>query len=232
MAAAPLFRVENLSLALTGAVAGPASWLRDLSFELQAGERVALVGAPGSGKSAVMRTLALLQKPTAGRIHLDDTELTCLPERALRSLRRRFQYVGGHPNRSLPPKRTVEETLIEPLQIHRLGSPAEQKAQAQARLAQAGLNPWLLTRPVSALSAALRQRVSLARALILRPHLLLTDELIEHLEPSAATPLLASLSAECQTAGLTWLWTTADPELARRYSDRMLRLDAGRLLAA
>jgi peptide/nickel transport system ATP-binding protein len=230
MTAAALFRVENLSLALTHAAAGLGASLQDLSFELQAGERVALVGAPGSGKSAVMRALALLQKPAAGRIYFEDQELTRLPDRKLRAVRRRFQYVGGHPGRALAPQNTVEDTLMEPLQIHRLGSRAEQRAQAQAGLTQAGLNPWLLARPIGVLSAALRQRVVLARALILQPRLLLTDEVIDHLEPSAVAPLLEYLSTWCQAAGLTWLWTTSDLVLARRYSGRVLRLDHGRLI--
>lgn len=134
---------------------------------------------------------------------------------------------------TLPAHYTVAETLIEPLRIHRHGSASEQRERAAVIANRLGLNPLLLSRKVSALSAAMRQRVALARALTLQPRLLLCDELTERLEPAAARPLLETVARACRTRHerSAWLWTTSDRALAHAFADRVLRFDNGRLVA-
>jgi len=224
-------RVETLTTAPARTPAGPASLLQGIDFELRPQEQVALLGAHGSGKTTLLRSVALIQRPVAGRVFLGAEELTRLSEYKLRRLRRWFQFTGGHPARALWPAATVAQTLREPLQIHRLGSAPEQDAQIAETLHLFDLPPWLLNRPVASLSVALRQRLILARALTLKPRLLLTDEVIDHLEPAAAAPLLERLSDLCRRQALTWLWSTSNADLARRFSDRVLTLEGGRLLA-
>lgn len=229
MSAVLPLRVETLSTAPARTLSGPVSLLRGLSFELRPGEHVALLGARGSGKTTLLRSVALIQKPAAGRVFFEAEDLTRLPESKLRGRRRSFQFTGGHPARALWVSATVAQAMREPLHIHRLGSAAEQEARAVAALQLFDFPLWLLNRPISSLSVALRQRLVLARALVLQPRLLLTDEVIDHLEPAAAVPLLERLSDLCRRHDLTWLWSTSSAALARRFSDRVLVLEDGRL---
>jgi peptide/nickel transport system ATP-binding protein len=234
---APLLRVENLTWRETpdplhpGPVRTPA--FERVSFDVAEGAHVAVVGAPGSGKTALARAVALLEKSRGGKVYLEGRDITRLWGGQLRALRQRLQFVGGDPMRTLPPHYTVEQTLIEPLQIHRLGSADEQRARVTAVSEWFRLNPLLLTRKVSMLSAAMRQRVALARALTLHPRLLVCDELTDRLEPSAAQPLLAMVARACRASRgpIAWLWTTSDRALARAFADTVLLLEDGQLVA-
>ncbi len=226
-----LLRVEALRFA-TGAAPGGDGLSEGVSFTLAAGEQAALLSPRGPLRTGLMRALALLDRPEAGRILFGEVDLVRLPKARLQAARREYQYVGGNPARTLPSHFTVGAALAEPLRIHRLGTPAEQATRAAAVLTRLGLNAWLLRQSVRALSPALRQLVSLARALSLEPRVLLTDDLTDFLEPAAAPPLVERLAALCRADGIAWLWTTADAALARRHSDRVLRLEAGRLQPA
>jgi ABC-type glutathione transport system ATPase component len=227
----PLLRVERLSQTIPFAAENllPVTALRDISFSLEAGEQVAVVGAPGSGKTTLLRAVALLQRPEAGRIFFEGQDITRAWGGQLRALRQRLQFVGGDPLRSLPPSAGVSESLLEPLRIHRHGSGREQTARVEAMAAQVGPNPLLLGRKVSALSAGMRQRVLLARALTLKPRLLICDGLTERLEPALTQPLFETLARLCRAEAVAWLWATADPALARQFAGRVLRLENGRL---
>jgi ABC-type glutathione transport system ATPase component len=232
MPAPVLLRAAGLTPAAARSVSGAPPALSRLSLQLNHGEQVALVGAAGSGKTALLRALAVIHKPAAGTVEFEGADLLKLPDHKIRALRRRFQYVGGQPTRSLPPRQTVAEALREPLDVHRLGSAREREAQVEAALAAWGLNRWLLKRSIGSLSSTLRQRVALARALLLKPRLLICDEVIDHLEPAAAQPLLRDLSAQCRAQGTGWLWSTRDASRARAFADRVLRLEGGQLLPA
>jgi ABC-type glutathione transport system ATPase component len=234
---APLLRVENLTGSETSGPIHPSPVrtrvFERVSFDIAEGEHVAVVGAPGSGKTALVRAAALLEKSQGGKVYLEGRDITRLWGGQLRALRQRLQFVGGDPMRTLPPHYTVEQTLLEPLQIHRLGSADEQRARVTAVTEWFRLNPLLLTRKVSMLSAAMRQRVALARALTLHPRLLVCDELTDRLEPSAAQPLLAMVARACRAPRerIAWLWTTSDRALAHAFADRVLRLEDGQLVA-
>lgn len=229
---AELLRVDALRFKIGSAASGAADLFEAASFALAPGEHVAVLGPRGPVRTALLRAVALLDRPQSGRVCLGPLELTRLPEARLRAARREFQYVGGDPARSLPLRFTVADALLEPLHIHRLGTPAERLARAEAALALFHLNRALLGQAVASLSLALRQMTSLARALSLEPRLLLTDEVVDYLEPAAGCALLERLAAHCRAHSVAWLWTTADPGLARRFSDRVLRLEDRRLLPA
>lgn len=229
---AALLRVDALRFESESAAHGAADFFEAVSFTVAPGEQVALLGPRGSSRAALMRAVALLDRPKSGRIFLGEVELTRLPGAKLRAARREFPYVGGHPARSLPPRFTVADALNEPLRIHGLGTPAERRARAEAALAIFQMNRALLGQGVYSLSTTLRQMTCLARALSLEPRLLLAEAVVDYLEPAAGPALLDRLSAHCRAHGLAWLWTTADPALARRYSDRVLRLEDRRLLPA
>jgi len=226
------FCVEQLNTALLRTSAGPRAFLSHIDLTLTAGEQVAVVGAPKSGKTQLTRALALLQRPSAGRVLLDDLDLTRLSEAKLRNVRRHLQFVGGNPARAVLSTQTVEAVLREPLDIQRLGSVAERRARVEEAARVLGINVWLLTRPLASLSLALRQKLLLARALMLNPSVLITDEVIQHLEPAVAPGLLGRISALSRERNTAWLWTTTNLALARRYADRVLVLKEGRLSEA
>jgi ABC-type glutathione transport system ATPase component len=204
---------------------------REVSFSVAAGERVAIVGQPGAGKTALLRTVAFLQRPAAGRVYFEGGDVGRLGGADLRRLRQRLQYVGGDPRYLLLPDQTVSQALLEPLQIHALGTPSERHARCEAAASLLGVSRLLLERKSNLISPALRQRVALARALTLQPRLLLCDELIDRLEGAAARPLLELVAHACRALPepAAWVWTTSNDELARAFSDRVLHLEAGRL---
>jgi len=218
----PLLEVENLSPAVHGRA--PVAFA-GLSFRLNAGEQVAVVGPAGCGKTSLARAVSLIDRPSAGRVGFDGQDITRAGGGRLRALRRALQYVGGDARRSLSPRLSIAQVLAEPLQVHRLGSNAERQAQVAGAAEAWQLNPLLLGLRANALSHGLCQRVALARACLLQPRLLVTDELAERLEPGGVRPLLALVSGLCRAAGMAWLWTTRDAALARQYSDRIVEMN-------
>ena len=232
MPGVPLLQVKNLHQ--SQASRGPRrsqrpTVLQDVSFSVEAGERVAVVGPPGSGKTALVRAVALIDIPEAGGVYWEGEDITRARGGRLRALRRKLQFVGGDPRRTLSPRLSVEDILAEPLLVHRLGSASERRARVEAAATAWGLNALLLGCKVSALSAAMCQRVALARALILQPRLLVCDGLADRIEPAAARLLLESLARACRSAGFAWLWTTSDRVLAEAFADRVLVMEDGRL---
>jgi ABC-type glutathione transport system ATPase component len=229
-----LLQAQNLKQ--VGRAAGPAAsaiLFEALSLHVAPGERLAVMAAPGGPAAALARAVGLLQRPVEGRIVFEGQDVTKASGGALRALRRRLQYVGGEGRRALAPRLNLENLLAEPLNVHRLGSPAERRLRA-AEAAQAwGLNRYLLQLPASALSAALCQRAVLARACLLNPRLLVCEFPTQRLEPAAARPLMARLAEHCQSTGLACLLFTGDPNLAREFAGRCLRLHPnGQLRAA
>jgi ABC-type glutathione transport system ATPase component len=183
-----------------------------------------VVVQPGAPASALARAVALLHRPAGGQVRFEGQDVTRAGGRQLRALRRRLQYVGGEGRRALAPTLRLSDLLAEPLNVHHLGTAAERRAQVTAGAQAWGLNPYLLQWPAAALSAALCQRVVLARACLLGPRLLVCDHITRRLEPAAAAPLLARLAAHCQGVGLACLLFTPDLALARDFGQRQLRL--------
>lgn len=223
---APLLRVENLRPSPTD----PAfprlstSHLENFSLTLGVGEVVAIVGSHGVGKTALMRALALVQAPATGRVFFNNREITAWRGGRLRGLRSQFQYVGGHPLRTFPPRVTLRAALLEPMQIHWRGSKMEQATRLQTVTALLELNPLLLDRRIESFSVTLRQRAALARALMLQPRLLMVDELIERLDPAAALPLLSAFIGACRQNNIALVWTTTNLPLATQFSNRVIPL--------
>ena len=226
----PLLQVESLSQVERAAgSAGPRNYFAAVSFTLAPGEQVAIVGPRGAGKTRLARAVALIDRPTSGRVILEGADVTRAWGGRLRALRRALQFVGGDARRSLSPRLSLAQVLDEPLQVHHLGRPAERQAQVAAAAEAWQLNPLVLELRANALSAAVCQRVALARAGLLQPRLLVCDELTERLEPAALRPLLALVARWCRAAGRAWLWTTTSAALADEFADRVLVLDGGQL---
>lgn len=199
--------------------------LRDISCEVAAGEMVAIVGASGVGKSTLLHLLGGLDRPDAGRIQVGDADLIAMPDPALVAYRNRhvgFVFQFHH----LLPEFSAVENAEMPMRIARMPL-AEARAAATRLLVRVGLGERLGHRP-SMLSGGEQQRVAVARALIMKPSLLLADEPTGDLDEDTADRLHALLREMHAEHGLTSLIATHNPRLAAAC-DRVLRLQDGRL---
>src|SRR5258708_13356545 len=154
MPSAPLLQTENLTqFARVDNSSHPVKVFAEVSFTLAVCEQVAILGARGAGKTALARAISLIDRPAGGRVLFESQDVTRAWGGRLRALRRGLQYVGGDARRSLSPRLSIEQVLTEPLQVHRLGAPAERRAQVEAVAAILGPTPPFLTFPLNALSS-------------------------------------------------------------------------------
>lgn len=208
---------------------GPLQAVSQVDLSLREGETLALVGESGCGKTTLGRLLLGLLPPTQGQVFFDGTDLAALSPRALRAQRRQMQPVFQDAAAALNPRHTVEQLLGEPLRIHKLCPRGERPRRGAALLEEVGLAPALLGRYPHELSGGQRQRVGLARALALRPRLLVCDEPVSALDVSVQAQML-NLLAELQKAhGLTYLLISHDLGVVRHSADRVCVMFLGRL---
>ena len=203
-----------------------------VSFDLAAGEMVALVGESGCGKTSTAQAVMRLVDAEAGTIRFEGRDLTGLGVRALRPLRRRIQMVYQDPYESLDPRFRVREAVGEPLAIHRLGgTKAEREARVREALARVELTPseLYLDRYPHELSGGQRQRVAIAAALVLEPVLLVADEPVSMLDVSVRAGVLSLLDSLKQS-GLAILMITHDLSTAARFADRIAVMYLGRIV--
>jgi lipoprotein-releasing system ATP-binding protein len=200
--------------------------LRDLDLQVEAGEMLAIVGASGVGKSTLLHVLGGLDRVDAGRISLDGAELTAMPDADIVAFRNRrvgFVFQFHH----LLPEFSAIENAEMPMRIARLPL-REARARADELLRRVGLGDRLTHRP-GMLSGGEQQRVAVARALVMKPAILLADEPTGDLDEQTADSLHALLREMHQAYGLTSVIATHNPRLAAAC-DRTLRLEAGRLI--
>jgi peptide/nickel transport system ATP-binding protein len=203
----------------------------DVSFTIYPGETVGLVGESGCGKTTLGRALLRLTEPTAGRILFEGTDLARLPAEALRHRRREFQLVFQDPYAALNPMLTVGEAILEPLRVHGVGgSRAEQKARVRELLRTVGLSEDAEQRYPHEFSGGQRQRICIARALALRPKLIVCDESVSALDVSVQAQVLNLLNDLKRELGITYLFITHDLSVARFMSDRLLVMSQGRIV--
>lgn len=232
--------VEVLNLCKTYPVRGshqPRRVVDDVSFRIERGQTLGIVGESGSGKSTIARLLLRLIDPDSGSIRLDGHDLLTISSRELRHLRRRMQIVFQDPYAALNPRMRVEEIVGEPLLIYppsiAPGDPSAHKttrAKVLEALTMAGLDRSALPRYPHEFSGGQRQRINLARALILRPELLVLDEPTSALDVSVSaqiTYLLRELQRELQ---LTYVFITHSMPLARYMADQILVMRQGRIV--
>jgi predicted ABC-type transport system involved in lysophospholipase L1 biosynthesis ATPase subunit len=211
-----------------GRPAAPVHALRGVSLEIRRGERVALRGKSGSGKSTLLNLLGGLDHATAGRIEVAGRDLARLSGREL--ARHRLATVGMiFQSFNLIPSRTALENVALPL-IFAGRPPAERRAVAGRALEAVGLGQRLDHRPAE-LSGGEQQRVAVARALVNDPLILLADEPTGNLDSATAGEVVGLMLEHVQARGTTLVLVTHDEELARRCTERVLRLHDGRLLA-
>ena len=233
---APLLVVENLAkryrLAREHlfAAAPEVQALEDVSFELPPGRSLGVVGESGSGKSTLARLVMALEAPSSGRVLLDGQDLHALPPPALRRARSRFQMVFQDPYGSLDPRRTVLQTVAEPLAILQRAGRAEQRERAAEMLDAVGLRRTDLAKYPHEFSGGQRQRIAIARALVTRPALIVADEPVSALDVSVQAQVLNLMQDLQDRFGVTYLFISHDLAVVDLVCDQVLVLCQGRVV--
>lgn len=201
-----------------------------VSLTLARGEILGLVGESGSGKSTILRAIAGLWPPSAGRIMLDGANLSAHVNKRDRSALRRVQVVFQNPDASLNPRQTVREILAQPLRLYFNAGPAEVEARARSLIADVRLSPAHLDRRPAQLSGGERQRVALARAFAAEPDVILCDEVTSALDVSVQASVLALIHDLCHARGTSCLFVAHDLAVVAALCDRVAVLHRGRIV--
>jgi oligopeptide/dipeptide ABC transporter ATP-binding protein len=204
--------------------------LDSVTLTVRSGETVGVLGESGSGKTTLVRLAAFLLRPTRGRVLVDGTDVWSLGGEARRRLRQRLQVVFQEGSDALDPLQSVAAAVAEPLANFRIGSRAERSAAVAEALAAVGLTPDLAGRHPGELSGGQRQRVGIARALTVRPSLLLLDEPVSALDVSVGAQVLNLLAALQREQGLGYVLISHELPVVRYLAERVVMLYAGHVV--
>ncbi|TBV16850.1 ABC transporter ATP-binding protein [Stutzerimonas kirkiae] len=204
--------------------------VRQATFDVFPGENFAIVGESGCGKSTLTRILAWLEIPEKGDIELFGQSLSFLPKKQLVKLRQQFQLLLQDPFNSLPPRMTIGRMIAEPLLIHQRLGKAQLRERVLAAMAEVGLDPALHDHLALNLNGAQRQRIAIARALILSPKLIILDETLSSLDPGEQQKLLELFDRLQKKHGLTYIFISHDLAMVRRSCDRIAVMYLGEMV--
>lgn len=207
----------------------PVIAVTEVDFEVSAGKTLALVGASGSGKSTIARCVARLEKPDSGQIWFDGTDLARLTARDLLPIRSGIQMVFQDAATAMNPRFSAAEVIQEPLRIQGR-SRSEQRDITEALMKEVALSPDWLNRPVMEFSGGQRQRLVIARALTLRPKLLVLDEALSGQDLSIQAQIANLLLDLQETYSLTYLLISHDITLVARMADILAVMSNGRIV--
>ncbi len=231
-----LLRVDNLVKHFVsggGRLGSPATVVRavnEVSFCVPRGSSMGLVGESGCGKSTVARTLLRLIEPDDGSIVFDGIDLRRAGAAQMRALRQRMQIVFQDPYASLNPRRTVRQTLEEPLRVHRRGNARTIAEQVAKTLHDVGLPLDALDRYPHEFSGGQRQRIGIARALVLDPELIVADEPVSALDVSVQAQILQLLAKLREERGLSFVFVSHDLGVVRQFCDTVSVMYLGRIV--
>lgn len=201
-----------------------------VSFEIQHGETLGLVGESGCGKSTIGRAILQLHKPTSGKVLLDDVDLTTLDSESLRQMRPKMQMIFQDPYASLNPRHPVRKIIAEPLFAHGVASGHELQNKVTEMMTLVGLNPAHIHRFPHEFSGGQRQRIMIARALVLRPSFVVCDEPISALDVSIQAQIVNLLQELQEQLGLTYLFISHDLGMVRHISSRVVVMYLGKVM--
>lgn len=231
-----LLKVDGLKkyFPITGGVLGKQTGavkaVDDISFWVNKGETLGLVGESGCGKSTTGRMLMRLIDPTEGRVEFEGRDLVTLSDSDMRRARKDMQMVFQDPFASLNPRHTVEKILEEPLIVHGIGTKKERKQMVKEMLEVVGLSSYHAKRYPHQFSGGQRQRIGIARALMTRPKLIIADEPVSALDVSIQSQVLNLLEDLQKEFQLTYIFIAHDLGVVKHISDRVGVMYLGRLV--
>lgn len=225
----PLLEVVDLHLSYSTR-SGELRAVDGISFEIHRGETLALVGESGCGKSSTAKLILRIKTPTAGSIYYEGQDIMRLSGAELKQVRRRLQMVFQDPYSSLNPRMTIEQTLLEPLIVHRIGDKVSRNTRVKELLKLVGLTSNHAARYPHEFSGGQRQRIGIARALAVGPSLVVCDEPVSALDVSVQAQIINLLRDLQDQLGLSYLFISHDLAVVKNVADRIAVMYRGRIV--
>ncbi len=231
-----LLEVKNLKKyfpitgGLLGKKVGNVYAVDDISFNIKEGETVGLVGESGCGKTTLGRTILKLYDPTEGFVTFDGTEISSLSQKEMLKVRRNIQMIFQDPFDSLNSRKTVGEIIEEPMEIYKTGSSEERKKEVRTLLKKVGLSEDSYFKYPHEFSGGQRQRIGIARALALKPKMIICDEPVSALDVSIQSQILNLLIELQKEMNFTYLFIAHDLSVVKHISDRIAVMYLGKIV--
>jgi oligopeptide/dipeptide ABC transporter ATP-binding protein len=201
-----------------------------VSFTLPVGKSLGIVGESGCGKSTLARLVTRLIEPSSGSVLLDGVDITSLSGKALREIRRKLQMIFQDPYSSLNPRHSIGQIIGDPMRIQGIVTKGNEKAEVQELMQRVGLNPEHYNRYPHEFSGGQRQRIGIARALSLRPSVIVADEPVSALDVSIQAQILNLLENLQKDLGLSFVFIAHDLSVVRHIADQVAVMYLGKIV--
>ncbi|EFP96890.1 ATP-binding cassette domain-containing protein [Vibrio caribbeanicus] len=203
---------------------------KNVSLKLEAGKTLAIVGESGSGKSTLGRMISMLERPESGDIFIAGQEVSRLSSKQQRPIRQRIGLVFQDPYSALNPRMPILDSLIEPMKVNKVGNRASQRARALEVLEWVGMHEDVLTRYPHEFSGGQRQRIAIARALMLKPDLIIADEPLSALDVSVQSQILNLFKDLQQQHGIAFFFISHDMAVVYHLAHEVIVMKSGEIV--